>query len=415
MLRLELPRLAQVHAGTPVRFALVQGGAVSRAGELPLAQLALALPAIPAAAILHPADATLAHATLPPLPAHRLAAALAGTIEPLVLGDVDSLALAHGPRAASGATPVAWADRALLARAWSTLADAGVPVQALVPAPLALPLPGADEVVLMERDGALLLRSGLDEGATLLLGDGDAAARDTARAWLRLWWQRQPQARPVWVGAVPAWSEAPAPGLPAPSVRPFEARWSAELPAWSLAIAALRPRRLQASPWRRPLAWSAAAAAVWLLGLNVHAARLEGEQAALRAHMNATVRAAFPQLPVILDPVRQATQQRDALLAAGGEDTPDDFVLLARAGARLLPPGTQVERLQYQDGELAIFTAGEVAAALDPTIARRAAELAVEVDQRDGAWRLRPLASGVDAGGGVTVRTSPGARFGAGR
>ncbi|GAA5235095.1 type II secretion system protein GspL [Verticiella sediminum] len=403
-LRLQLPRLAELAPQVPLRFALVQQGQAVRSGELTMAQLAATLPPVPAAAILHPADANLAAVVLPPLPAHRMASAVAGAAEPLLLGDSEPYALAHGARAANGATPIAWADRSALARAWALLADAGLPVQALVPAPLALPLPEDGELVLAVQDHVLLARAGRDAGSALVLPDDARAAAANAMAWLRLTWQRQPQAQPVWLGAVPSWYAQPGPDAPAPRVLPADAGWGASLPAWSLALPALRPRRMQASTWRRPLAWAAAAAALWLLGLNLHAARLSREADAVRAQMAAAVRAAFPDIPVVLDPLRQATQRRDALLAAVGDRVADDVVTLALAGARLLPAGAQVDRLHYEDGVLAVSTVGDVGArALDPDTAARARDLDLEIEQRDGTWLLRPrvLGAGIGADTGV--------------
>ncbi len=412
VLRLELPRLESLGPGTPLAFALVEQGRVSRSGELPMAAIAATLPIVAVVAVLHPADATVADAMLPPLPAHRLAAALAGVVEPLVLGDVDTLALASGPRQASGQSPVAWADRAQLARAWQLLAEAGLPVEALVPAPLALPLPPADGITLALQDGHLLCRSGLDAGQVLPLDPvGPQDATDpSVQAWLRLLWQRHPEATATWVDAAPAgWRDAFAGEPPAAHVLPASTRWNAPLPAWSLAVPALRPTRLQRSPWRRPIAWVVAAAAVWTVGLNVHAMRLEGEAAELRQRMGDSVRAAFPQLPVILDPLRQATQQRDALRAAAGSVAETDFLPLALAASQLLPLSAgNVATVAFADETLSLRLVENppgVAGALDPGLARRAQELGLQVDQRDGAWVLQRQQDGeTTSPGGMTIR-----------
>lgn len=415
VLRLQLPRLEALAAHTPLPFAIVDGGKRVRSGELPMAGLATTLPVMPVVAILHPADATLAQATLPPLPAHRMQAALAGAVEPLVLGDVDELVLAHGPRGSDGASPVAWAHRARIAQAWNLLADAGLPVDALVPAPLALPLPEAGGITLRLHDGFLLCRQGPDTGQALALDPiGPQDATDASvQAFLRVLWMRHPEASVTWVDAVPPGWDAVFEGRASPAARvvPADARWSAPLPAWSLAVPALRPARLQRSPWRRPLAWVAAAAVVWTVGLNVHAMRLESEAAALRERMTSQVRAAFPSLPVVLDPLRQATQQRDALLAGTGSVTDTDFLPLALAASQLLPmSANNVASLGYADDTLSlrlIENPAGATGALDPTIARRARELGLQVDQREGAWVLRRQDDGAGSPeGGVRLQTS---------
>lgn len=417
VLRLQLPRLEALAAHTPLPFALLDGGKLVRSGELPLAGLAATLPVMPVVAILHPADATLAQAALPPLPAHRMQAALAGAVEPLVLGDVDELVLAHGPRGSDGASPVAWAQRGGIAQAWSLLADAGLPVDALVPAPLALPLPADGSITLMLHDGFLLCRTGRDTGQALALDPLGAqdATDPSVQAFLRVMWMRHPEAQATWVDAVPTgWNAIfESRDLPPTTVLPDAARWSAPVPTWSLAVPALRPARLQRSPWRRPLAWVAAAVAVWTVGLNVHALRLEQEASALRQRMASEVRAAFPALPVVLDPLRQATQQRDALLAGTGSVTDTDFLPLALAASQLLPmSANNVASLAYADDTLSLRLIDNAAAgggALDPAIATRARGLGLQVDQRDGAWILRRQDDGstsADAGG---VRVQPSA------
>jgi len=121
-------------------FALFdRGGDLLRSGELPLQELARTVPVDRVEAILHPHDAIVVTAQLPPLPARRLDAAVQGSVEPLTLGDVTELCIAHGPRAADGSVRIAWASRQALLDAWRCLADAGLRLAAIVPHALALP------------------------------------------------------------------------------------------------------------------------------------------------------------------------------------------------------------------------------------------------------------------------------------
>jgi len=121
-------------------FALFgRGGNLLRSGELPLEELARAVPVDHVEAILHPHDAIVVTAQLPPLPARRLEAAVRGSVEPLALSDTAELCIAHGPRAADGSVCIAWTGRHALLDAWRRLADAGLGLAAIVPHALALP------------------------------------------------------------------------------------------------------------------------------------------------------------------------------------------------------------------------------------------------------------------------------------
>jgi len=427
-LRLMLPRLAELQPETETDFALTEGQRVVRQGRLPLAAIAAAVPAGDAVALLHPADAILAEIALPPLPAHQLDAAVVNAIEPLVLGDVETLAVACGPRAADGRAVVAWTERAWLARGWNLLADAGLPVRQLIPAALGLPQPQRG-VILAWRDHYLLARDAAGRGAVLALDPlaDDAVTDPAAAVWLDTLLESADEY--AILPPVPTWLQRwrpadldPAAALSglarAPDLDP-SARWLGPLPAWSLALPALRPRRLQASPWRRPLAWLGGAAAIWLLGLNVYAWQLQDEAQAIERRMAAQVRDVFPQLPVILDPLRQATQQRDALRNAGGQTDSQDFLPLALAAAQLLPAGAQaIQTMDYQNGALQLrFAAtadGVNRNALSAEVLSRAQQLGLQVDDVDGAWEIRPrdpdgarTPAGRD-GGGLSIQ--PGAQ-----
>lgn len=427
-LRLMLPRLAELQPETEADFALLEGQRVVRQGRLALAAIAAAVPASDIMAILHPADAVLAEVALPPLPSHQLDAAVANAIEPLVLGDVDTLAVACGPRAADGRAVVAWADRAWLSRGWNLLAEVGLPARHLVPAALSLPRPERG-IVLAWRDHYLLARDAMGRGAVLAL---DPLADDTVADPAAAIWLESLTATTdgyALLPPVPTWLARWRPTTPdhassasAPERTPDldpSSRWLGQLPAWSLAVPALRPRRLQASPWRRPLAWLGGAAAIWLLGLNVYAWQLQDEAQAIERRMAAQVRDVFPQLPVILDPLRQAIQQRDTLRAAGGQTDPQDFLPLALATAQLLPPGAQaIQAIEYQDGALQLRFAATADSvnrnALSPDVMSRAQQLGLQVDEVDGAWEIRPrdptgaLTAGGRDGGGLSI--TPGAQ-----
>jgi general secretion pathway protein L len=240
-------------------------------------------------AILHPEEAIVAGIKVPPVPAQRLDAAVAGTIEPMILSDVGEVCVAHGPRAADGEVTVAWTARRPLARAWAVLVEAGLNVVAFIPQALALP------------------------------------AND------------------------------PRPGDPL--ALPAGSRWLAPLPAWSLARDELRPASARGR-WRRPIYWACAAAAIWVAGLNGYAAQLDNQVHTLRHTVQASVKEAFPQISVVIDPVRQARNERDALRLAQGVAADDDFISLTSAAAQVLEFAQgHVRGMRYEDGVLSLMLA----------------------------------------------------------
>jgi general secretion pathway protein L len=96
---------------------------------------------------------------------------------------------------------------------------------------------------------------------------------------------------------------------------------------------------------------------VWLGGLNILAAQQASEGEALQQSIHDRVARAFPELPLIMDPLKQAQQRVDALRASRSVAGDADFMPLAQAAARLLPAGGfEVSALSYQDGVLSIDT-----------------------------------------------------------
>ena len=342
VLRIALPPLAAWADTTPLAYAwLDRQGRVARAGSLPAAALAAAFAQARVQAILHPDDVIVATLAVPAVPANHYAAAVRGTLEGLVLGELDALAVGHGSRAADGKVLAAWTARDALRTAWQRLSAAGLAVQAFYP--------------------------------------------------------------------LQVWSDAPDRAQPPVLQDAADPRWRAPGPGWSLALPQLAPR--QPSRWRGTLAWLAAAAGVWLVGLNLYAMRLHDETQALRQRMERDVRDAFPGIPVVLDPLRQAQQGRDALRAGQGDAAGNDFLSLARVAAQVLPfAADAVDRLAYRDhiltlrlddGQAAGAGAGSAAAsppasagaaerlADTAAILQRAAALGARVERDDsGAWRI---------------------------
>lgn len=327
ILRLALPALADFGEDSPLPYAWFdRRGRCARQGELTLRALGHAYPQAACEAVLHPADVIATTVHIPDVARARFAAAVHSALEPLVLSDLDALAIGHGPRGADGAVPLAWAAREPVRRAWSLLNAQGLRARALI--------------------------------ATQTLAP-DASAPDAST----------------------------------PLRDPADPRWLAPSPSWSLAMPRLAPAR--ASRWRPVWRWSAAAAVVWIAGLNGYASQLRAEADALRDRMRRQVLAAFPDLPVVLDPARQAQQGLDALQANRGAASAGDFLPLARAAAQALPfAADKVARLTYADQSLTLqlADAGEQSqrVAETPALIQQAAALGLKLERADSdhTWRV---------------------------
>ncbi|MDF8359392.1 type II secretion system protein GspL [Achromobacter anxifer] len=321
-LRIALPPLDELSADSPLPYAWFdRRGRCARQGELTLQAMGHAYPQAACEAVLHPSDVIATSVQIPAVARARYAAAVHSALEPLVLSDLDALAIGHGPRGADGSVPLAWAAREPVRRAWSLLNAQGLRAHALI-APQTL---GAD--------------------------------------------------------------------IAAPLRDPGDPRWQAPTPSWSLAMPQLAPARVSA--WRPVWRWGAGAAVVWIAGLNLYASQLQSEGDALRNGMRAQVLAAFPDLPVVLDPPRQAQQGLDALQANRGAANAADFLPLARAAAQALPfAADKVARLGYADQALTLqlADAGEQSqrVAETPALIQQAAALGLKLERgdNDNTWRI---------------------------
>ncbi|MDD0974710.1 type II secretion system protein GspL [Pseudomonas fontis] len=294
-LRVVLPPLETLHAEVAVAYLLIdRQGRIEAEGEAVAAQLARLAKGRALMALLHPRDAVLTTLALPPLPEARLGAAVQCAALGLVLGDIKALHIAHGPRGVDGQVAVAWVGR-------EKLQHLGRWLQA----------------------SALKLR-----GLHALEPCGSRPCRRC-------------QHREV-AGTASMLS----PAGPAPTACAV----GQPLPAWGLqgglTQAASSPRG-----WGRALACCAVAVFIWTLGLNLYAARLANEGQQLRQQMNAQVRQAFPQLPVVLNPLQQARQQLQAGHAA--DDPGNTFNrLLAEAGQAMPFLAGAISQLDYANGIL---------------------------------------------------------------
>lgn len=343
-LRIALPPLASIGAATAFEFALLSNGRVARGGKAGAAEL----PRADRTELIVGADDVLLLAVqVPPLSGARLRAALPHLIEDRLLGAPEESFVAIGPASRDPLRALAVVQRAPLERALRLLAQAGVAPAAAWPEQLTLPLAqggwtcAAGESHCTVRTGAL---SGFATGP---------ATADSPPAELMLALRgANPAVRAlaVW-GEIDAarWSDAA--GIPVQVVRAN--RFVFDPPAFDLLQFELSPVTVDWKVWRAPAVLAAACALIAILGLNLHWFSLAGEQRDLRERMERTLREAFPDTTVVLDPALQLKRRVADLRAAGGANSADDFIPLANAlGEALKAKPGAVKSMEYRDGRL---------------------------------------------------------------
>lgn len=345
-LRIGLPPLDQLTVDSVVTFAWLERGVVVAEGQVPFQQLGKKRQA--ADCFLHPRDSLLTSLELPPLPPAKTVAAVECAAQALILGAVEQMQVAHGPRESDGRVQVAWAPKAGLSQLGQVLAQVPLTLRGLYPAPFALPVGTA-----ALHDGYLLSRHSLQQGAVHPLGQ--QALDEQLDAQL----------------------------VDAPQ------RWSGAAPAWGL-HSSLNQRAT--GGWGRALACVAVATAIWALGLNLYAARQADEGLRLKALMSQQVRQAFPALPVVLNPLQQARQQLAARQAGTAADPGERFSrLLQLAGNHLPFMVGSVENLTFEQGRLHLgLSADSRNPAVDGDWQAALAEAGFSAARDEQGWTLGP-------------------------
>lgn len=324
---------------------------------------------------LPPGEVALASFTLPPLTGQRLHAAVLGAVEPCALQPLENLVIGVGPRGADGTVPAAWMAREVMARWLVLLRRHGI-----APRELSLPtafLPFPTQGWTGQQSGRwLVVRTGTGTGFMQELPDG--MDRDAALA---------------------ADGDAPAPAVQWIEEADKVSQWSGD--GWRWALPANDPSRNHAgfAAWLRPAAaWGAVAAVVWITGLHVYAGRLATEGQAQKRQMSARVKAAFPELPVVVNPVQQARQQKEARAGQLPQATVgNDYAALSRAAVGLLAqlPAGQVQALNYTAGELRIRWRDGAAPNTEAlrVLQAQAREQGLSAEPDAGALRITPAAA----------------------
>jgi general secretion pathway protein L len=347
-LRLRLPPLAEFGADSAVDFEVIDGNrrVLERGIAVPAAlprhtrvELIIAAP-----------DVLLLDAALPKLSGAKLRAALPGLAEPMLLGDIEQAFVVAGRPDGAGRATLAVLDRGLLRRALELLRRVGITPISATPEPLTLPLTrgrwrlgvatGYGTLRMGERLGLACSHTGGAEPPVEL-----RLAVEQAGAAL-------PEALDV-EGECDSAAWTAALGVKVNVTAPDRGR--AAPVALELLQYELGPRMVDWRAWRLPVALAAALALAWIAALNVDAWLKLREERQLRDQMDATFRAAFPKVPVVLDPLAQMQRALADMRSGAGTGDAGDFLPLAATFAQAAQVDAEtVRQIEYRDRALLV-------------------------------------------------------------
>lgn len=347
VLRLRLCPLAELGAETVLDYDVLDDkrrvvksdravpGALPR---LPRTELVIAAP-----------DVLLIDATLPPLSGARLRAAIVALAEPHILTDAAMAYVVAGKRLGSRAT-LAVLDRVLLQRALEVLRRVKIVPASAAPEQLTLPLTEGRWRLRVQPGYACLRTAELRAIACSASTEGEPPVE------LRLALEQAGDARPQGIEVegpcdTEAWSKTLGVAVLAAEAAPARV----EPTPLELLQYEFGPRVADWRAWRAPMALAAACLITWIVGLNVDAIRMLREERALKGRMEATLRQAFPRIPVVLDPVAQMRRGVSDLRTGADAADPRDFLPLSASLARALPGQSDVVRtLEFRDQVLRV-------------------------------------------------------------
>lgn len=351
----------------------------------------------------HPADVAMTDIELPPLSAKRQRIAVLGVVELLALTALKNLTVGFGPRTVQGTVPVAWMSADVLSACLRELQGHGLPVHAVLPPPAFLPDPEDDSwaegtVAAIYVDDWAVVRTGTDGGA---LHPGPGGRTDSAQMEEKLQPLLLDSQRVRWLH-VDEPVDADTQGQ-APTTAWTGAGWSWALPTGKASAHGAGHR------WLRPaVGWAGVTVVAWLLGLNLYASKVAAQGQALTRQMAAQVKAAFPDVSVVLNPLQQARQLRDARKKVGAGDVdPTDFGALARGSAALLTQAEgQVQSLDFENGQLRVRWREGARPSADElkAVQERAQELGLSVQPGEGGLRMQVATE--KTGGKTAEKTS---------
>ena len=348
ILRVWLPPMAEIRNESRVEFEVIDPARhIQHRSESTISALPKGMSC---ELVLHGRDGILLDIRTPRLARSKLAAALPGLVEERIASDAEGVHVVATERDPDGVAVAAIVDRALLSRTLELFTRSGRPVIAATLNPLALPWE-ANSWRVRIRDGFGSVRTNTSFGVAFACDGGVPVELQLLIA--------QAIAAPVSVEVdgdcdVQTWSEtlgvevrqvSPDTRAPAVTLDLLQYRFSPGVADW---------KRL-----RTPVVLGALLLVVALGGLNAHAWKLRGEEAALRARMSAIVTDAIPGVPVILDPLLQMQQRVAALRAGAGIDT-SGFLASAGSLSEFIDADS-VHSLEFRNGTLDVRFLPEVA------------------------------------------------------
>ncbi|KAA0212593.1 MAG: hypothetical protein DWB43_05205 [Lautropia sp.] len=357
-----------------------------------------ALPALKTATLVFDArDVNLLQVVVPALSGARLQQALPNVVEEMLLQDPQSCAYAVGPRVdGEGRRLVAAIDRGWLEFVVGAFERRGITVQGAWPAQLALPADADRTALACVNDGLALRTGALDGLGWSASSDADARAEAIVALVASAGAASTPFAPLAVDDRPPGTDGEAAPGLAArelPSEPPRLRRRLAvfvEDPSWQTPVLKAAARAgfdadVRALPFPQPApvdllaarrgtaagrwfadidwrAWRAASIlggaviAAALLGLNLHWGVLAQERATLKAQTERTFRQAFPNTPLVIEPLMQMQREVTGLRTRAGQPGPEDFLpLLTRFALALGAQGTDsLASVEYRDARLRV-------------------------------------------------------------
>ena len=373
-LRIRLRPLAELVADSTLDFEIIDGDrrVLERGAAVPGA-----LPKLPRTELVIAAtDVLLVDVAPPRLSGARLRAALPALAEPMLIGEVEHAFVVSSGASSAGRSTLAVLDRSLFRRALDLFGRLGIEPASATPEPLALELT-AGRWRLRLGGGYGCFRSGERLGAACSLS---ADGAPPVELWLAL--EQAGAAKPEAIeveGECDATAWAAALGVKVIAAPPGGARAAPvvlELLQYEFA-----PHILDWRAWRLPAALAAALVLVWIASLNVSAWLELREERQLRGRMNAAFREAFPQVPVVLDPVAQMRRGLADLRSGAGTGDATDFVPLAATLARALQVDPDaVRQVEYRDRALHVRFEPRVvdSAAKRDTLVERLAKAGLE-------------------------------------
>lgn len=373
-LRIALPPLEALTSHTEFEFArLDRDGRVSQTGVSTLLRLEQETQSQIVECFLHPADSVLTSLELPPLSAAKIGAAVACAAQALILGGTERMHVAHSSRDSNGQVCLAWLAKSDLDRFGELLSLHHLKLRGLYPAPYLLPVPPAGQVSACVLDGHLLLRLSSEQGRVEPVIQRRLDELVASAGGLH------------WFG-----DSAPAAAL---EQSPAQQRWSGASPGWGLHGGV--GKTLGPTPdWGRAVFCCALAIGVWVLGLNLYAAREAAQGQQLKAQMSLQVKQAFPELPVILNPLQQARQQLAARKSGAVAEANQGFAYMVQQAANAMPfLAGGVLRLTFDQGRLQLELAVDTPqAATDSALAGTLSEAGLAVSRDANVLMLSPQA-----------------------